>query len=479
MINLIRNELYKIFHKKGIYIVLIITALYTLLTNFIYNSDFMKTNYLEDEYELEVYFVEVMEEEGETTSEEYINSKIYIATYKYAKSFGEDSWQRYILMNNDEYMTKVNDIFTHITQYELVPTNNIEDYEAYEKAKQEKDALTKELKEMDWKDFLNKEIEEAQNNLNNSETEEGKYLYQARVDALNLRKKYDIKYGFDEFNDYLMTYQSNRSAVLSYENIDEDTLKEEQKNIKKEAIKEMELAEYKIENKVEEIPYASNHYILTNFYSEYYTMILIIIVLISGSIVSEEFSKGTIKLLLVKPYSRIKILLSKYITVLLMVLFAVISTFIMQMIIGGLFFGYDNLWVPYVTYNLTTNAIESIPVLKYFLLSSLATLPQLILLATLGFTLSTIFTSTALANTLTIVGAFGSDIINALAQSFEIEPLKYFVTLNWDWSVYLFGGTSPYKGVTFPFSVVICLIYLVVMLVATFIIFKKKNIKNI
>ncbi|CAN7202577.1 ABC transporter permease [Rossellomorea sp. LjRoot5] len=38
--------------------------------------------------------------------------------------------------------------------------------------------------------------------------------------------------------------------------------------------------------------------------------------IIAGDIVSSEFSSGTIKLLLIRPISRVKILLSKYITVL-------------------------------------------------------------------------------------------------------------------------------------------------------------------
>jgi len=479
LINLIKNELYKIFHKKGIYVVLIITALYTLLTNFIYNSDFIENANLEDSLEIEIQFATTLEEENETDSEEYLNSKIYIATYKYAKSFGEDSWQSYILIENEDYYSRVYDIISRITKYELNQTNNIDDYNSYESAKKEKEALTQELKNIDWKEFLNKELIEANQNLVNAKSENEKYLYQARIDTLNLRLKYDIKYGYDEFNEYLMTYQRNHSTELSYQNVDEKTLKQDQINNKKEAIKESELAKYKIENHIEQIPYGSNHYIFTDFYTEYFIMILILIVLISGSIVSDEFSKGTIKLLLVKPYSRIKILMSKYITVLLMVLFSIVVTFLLQMIIGGLFFGYDSLSIPYIVYNLSTNSIEAVPVLKYFLLLTISILPQLILLATLGFTLSTIFTSTSIANTLTIVGAFGSDIINALAQSFEIEPLKFFVTLNWDWSVYLFGGISPYKGVTFPFSVIICLIYLIIMLVVTTIVFKKKNIKNV
>ena len=55
LINLIKNELYKIFHKKGIYIVLLITLLFTLLTNIIYNSNFLEEFDMEADIEIEIY----------------------------------------------------------------------------------------------------------------------------------------------------------------------------------------------------------------------------------------------------------------------------------------------------------------------------------------------------------------------------------------------------------------------------------------
>ena len=476
MINLIKNELYKIFHKKGIYIVLLITLLFTLLTNIIYNSNFLEEFDMEADIEIEIYYTETLEEAGETDSEDYLSSKIYIATHKYAESFGKDSWQRYILINNLEYSTRLGEIIERITKYELKRSNDKEDYE---KAIKEKDALTAELNNMNWMEFLDEEIKNTQEELKQAVEENHTFMYQAKLEALKLRKEHNIKYGFDEFNEYLEIYQSNRATVLSYEQIDENTLKQEEKTNKKEAIKETEISKYKIENHIEKVSYGSNYYIFSNFYTEFFTMILVIIVLVGGSIVSEEFSKGTIKLLLVKPYTRTKILLSKFLTVLIMILFAIISVFIMQMIIGGIFFGYDSLSIPYVTYNMTTSSIESISVLRYFLLSTIAILPQLILIGTIAFALSTITTSTSLANTLTIIGVFGSDIINGIAQSFEMEWLKFFPTLNWDYNCYLFGGNSPYKGITLPFSISICLIYFVVILLITFLVFKKKNIKNV
>lgn len=476
MINLIRNELYKIFHKKSIYIILLITLLFSIFVNFIYNSSFASVNYLDESYELELYYSKTLEKEGNTDSEDYLYSKIYIKTYEFAKSFGKDSWQRYILSTDETYSTRLNNIMDTIVKYELKKLNN---KELYEQALKEKDTLEKELKEISWKEFAKKDIENTKELLASETIEEAKYMYQAKIDTLNLRLNNNIKYGFNNFNDYLEIYQNNRSIVLSYEEVEESLLKEEEKKNRDSAIQDMELVKYRIENKIEEPSYKTAYSVINNFYIEFNIIIIVIIVLVSGSIVSDEFSKGTIKLLLVKPYTRTKILLAKYVTTLLMVLFAIIVTFTFNFIISGIFFGYDSLSIPFIVYDLGANTIKEMHILKYVLLMTIAILPQLIILSTLAFSLSAITTSTSLTNTLTMVVAFGGNIINAIAQTLEITLIKLSVTLHWDFSCYLFGGASPYKGVSLPLSITVCIIYLILMLVITNIVFNKRNIKNI
>ena len=129
--------------------------------------------------------------------------------------------------------------------------------------------------------------------------------------------------------------------------------------------------------------------------------------MIAGTIVSEEFNKGTIKLLLVKPYSRKKILLSKFITVLVMIVFAIVTILAMEVIVGGLMFGFDSLSVPVVVYNFNTNMIQEINVFAYLGTQIIMILPSIILLATLSFALSTIFTNSPVAIALPLLGYMG------------------------------------------------------------------------
>ena len=74
--------------------------------------------------------------------------------------------------------------------------------------------------------------------------------------------------------------------------------------------------------------------------------------MISGSIVSDEFSKGTIKLLLVRPYNRLKILSAKFITCLCMLICFIIFISVCQLLVGGIVQGFNCLNVPAVVYNI-------------------------------------------------------------------------------------------------------------------------------
>ena len=57
-------------------------------------------------------------------------------------------------------------------------------------------------------------------------------------------------------------------------------------------------------------------------------------------------------------------------------------------------------------------------------------LPIIILLATLSFALSTIFTNAPVAISIPLLGYMGVAVINQLAIEYNIGFLKYFVTLN-------------------------------------------------
>ena len=101
------------------------------------------------------------------------------------------------------------------------------------------------------------------------------------------------------------------------------------------------------------------------------------------------------------------------------------------------------------------------------------------LLATLSFAFSTLFTNSAVAIALPLLGYMGSEVINLLAVQYKVTFLKFFVTPNWDFTNYMFGKLPIMEGLTSGFSAIICIAYFIIMMIPTFMVFKRKNIKNI
>ena len=162
-----------------------------------------------------------------------------------------------------------------------------------------------------------------------------------------------------------------------------------------------------------------------------------------------------------------------------MTVFIISITILMQVLIGGILFGFDSLSLPVIEYNFNTNFIQSMNIFAYLGIQTLAQLPMIILLATLAFVISTIFSNSALAIIISLLGYMANSVINQLAIMYNLGFMKYFVTMNWDLSQYLFGGLPYMEGMTFIGSILINIVYFLILIIPTILIFKKRNIKNI
>ena len=162
-----------------------------------------------------------------------------------------------------------------------------------------------------------------------------------------------------------------------------------------------------------------------------------------------------------------------------MIVFVIIVTLIMQILIGGILFGFDSLADPVVAYNFNTNTIQEMNIFANLGIQTLMQLPMIVLLATLAFAISTIFSNSTLAITISLLGYMSSSIINQLVIGYHLNFMKYFVTMNWDLSIYANGALPYMEGMNMTMSIIICVIYFLIMMIPTFMVFKKRNIKNI
>lgn len=486
MSKLIKNEITKIFKKKSIYITLLVVLAFIILTNCIYKFFYNTGNYIEyGENYIQYAKEEIAKLDPKKPSDAkmYIELKTTLDIYEMTQKYEENSWQRDVLS------TKISSYVNERNTY-LYGENK--DNEKVKQIEEKIDNVLKKLEQGDWKYFANEELEQTKLELNTLEeqkanTEDKQELQQLELSIVNakidkevaeIRLNKDIKYGNDFMNKALNNYQNQAQNVAMTEKESKE-LKYEEKKEYNENIEKREINRYILDNNVDVNKENNTRGILKNLFDEYGLFIIVMIVMIAGTIVSEEFNKGTIKLLLVRPYSRNKILAAKFITVLIMIIFSILAVVIMELLVGGMIFGYDSLSIPVLQYNFDTQSLEAINVFLYLGISIMTQLPKLILLATLSFACSTLFTNSAVAIALPLLGYMSADMINLLVIKNNVQFMRFFVSLNWDFKEYLFGNLPNMEGMTMGFSTIICSLYLIVMLIVTFITFKKKNIKNI
>lgn len=482
MISLIQNELKKIFKKKSLLITLLVTLAFIILTNVIYKLDFGNSYYDYIEEEISFYGEQLKTLDPEKDKDMYAQYKTELEVYQLVKKYDEKSWQAKIIqsemrscISNINYYTyqEKSDSGLKIAKAkynEYIKRLDTDDWRYFaEEEVKEKNTEIDELKAMQEKTTNKLEIKELQNQIRG-------YEISRQIATWRLEK--DIPYGNDYKNNCLNSYMVAMEDIRSYD------FGETEKNYdsKKQYYKAQETAainKYDIENGTTVGDTSSAKGILLSTFDEYEIFLIVMFMMTAGVIVSEEFNKGTIKLLLIKPYKRSTILASKFITSIIVAIIVILLVLLMQFVVGGLIQGFDSFRNPTIIYDHTINNVKQINTIQYLAMQALGKAPMYILLMTLAFAFSTIFTNSALAITISLLGYMGSSVINMLALNLKLNWIKYFVTPNWNLTEYFWGGIPTFEEITLPFSIAIIVIYMVIMLVPTFIIFQKKNIKNI
>lgn len=483
MSKLIKNELIKIFSKKSMIvigvIILVIIIGFNVLNKISQNMSNSSSAYSES-------YIRYLDEELSNLDpnkpsdiNKYVETKSQKDLAILAKDYKETSWQAEVIG------TVISPIIEEMNNYEYIDKNN----EALTSSKAKYDEMLTALKNNDWKYFANKELDSlntqieelnaliAQDSENDDLKTQLKSL-ELQKEVVNLRLDKNINYGSDNYKS--IAVQNYRMYMGNYiQSSQGKNLTDEEKSEINGYLEKANLYKYDLYNDTEYQNTATANYTFQNSIDTYIAIIVMVVVIVAGVSISEEFNKGTVKLLLVRPYSRTKILISKLIAVFITMLITTATILLLQFIIGGIVYGFGTYMMNVVQFDFTTNSIVTLNIFAYLGLIFICKLPIFILIGTLAFALSTLFLNSPLAVALPILGYMGSDVINMIAISYKWDWVKYFVTPNWDLSQYLFGGTPMFSGISIEFSITICAIYFVIMLVASIVSFKKRNIKNV
>lgn len=234
---------------------------------------------------------------------------------------------------------------------------------------------------------------------------------------------------------------------------------------------QLAINEYRLENDIE--PAGSESiWSFVNFNANFVEIVGLFAIIVAAGIVASEFTWGTIKLLLIRPISRTKILLSKYITVLLFGITLLLTLFVLSTIVGAIFFGGGD-GQPHLVY--IDGAVEEQNMVFYLIKTYLLKSISITMMATMAFMISAVFRSSSLAIGISLFLLFmGGTATGFIAMKYDWA--KYSLFANTDLTIYT-GAMQPLvEDMTLGFSVTMLIIYFVIFHLLAFIVFKKRDV---
>lgn len=208
------------------------------------------------------------------------------------------------------------------------------------------------------------------------------------------------------------------------------------------------------------------------FSSNLITLLSIFTIVIAADVVAGEFSAGTIKLLLIRPVKRWKILLSKYLSTLTFALFGLLLLLGSAMLIGAVAYGVDGFSIPYLV--VKDGAVQERSMFLQALVNYGYECVSLFMMVTFAFMISSAFRSSSMSIGLSIGLLFLGNMIVAVLQHYSW--IKYFLFTNLNLRQYLPGQKPAVEGMTLGFSLVMLALYFAAFAAVAWGLFTKRDV---
>lgn len=296
--------------------------------------------------------------------------------------------------------------------------------------------------------------------------------------------EYRIKMNIPKSNNVssiaLERYLSEYPSYLQYEK-DKGRVKEEEKDTYNEILSFNKTMEYKIEHKLltqssEVQPNMVE--VVSSGLTDMSIFIVIGLIMVGASVLSEEFEKGTVKLLLVKPFTRNKILISKIIASIIMIVVFSLYVTILNLVSSIIYNSIEGNQFIFTlcNYNFSLHKVVEYNIFNCYLLTFVSQMIYFIIIDLIVICFSAFTTSTAISTSFGFGLLLGAEILTAFVQKFKLIPLLPMYTSN---MINVFFGQPPeYKILTLPVQVFFNVFYVILFIGLAMFIFKKKDIKN-
>ncbi len=218
-------------------------------------------------------------------------------------------------------------------------------------------------------------------------------------------------------------------------------------------------------------------------YGNFSSMLLVMVfaVLLGGWLIATEFSSGTVRLLMIRPRTRTKVLYSKYLAGLKLTLIMFFAIFIVTIIVSGITNGFADYGYP----NYTASGEQN-----FFLMlitHILASATVIAFVYSLSFSMSVITKNIAVSIIIPVLIMFGGFILMGwLTQRPAVDILAFtpllYITFYDLFTPNTYSITNDLIEKGMPLSVglgvAVMLVYSAVLMVAATFVFKKKDITN-
>ncbi len=206
----------------------------------------------------------------------------------------------------------------------------------------------------------------------------------------------------------------------------------------------------------------------------------LLVMVIASDLVSSEHAQGTIKLLLTRPVSRWKVLLSKYLAMLLYVSLIVTALAALCYIISGAVFGYGGWHAPTLIgfqvagADIDTSNVNMIAQWRFILMELGLVFYTGVLVGCIALMVSVIVRSTAAGMGIMLATLIAGTILSNMVSSWE--SAKYFFMVNMDLVRYLSGDIPPIEGMNLSFSLWVLTVWAAASIIVSFSVFTRRDV---
>lgn len=495
MRNLIQNERLKLYKKVSTWvlcgIVVGLSALTLLLTGianqWMYADDTGSSTETSWKQAYENHMLDAYQ--ALKTNPDNADAKAALECYQYLldKEIDPNHWKYGLVKKYQNDLYTLYDYDVNAEEYGLTPA----DKEQYEQEIAEDRRL---LEADDWKEYVRLQILEVQNGNTAFQTTEEK---QVQIDIWNMYLELNIPpvtYEEDYYYNYGSYFEDNLEISISWQQRELKSLKDNKLSLLRsestndwsgstlltasDKVRLQEQIDLSTERLKTDTPPTDDDslYGMMETSLSSLSMLSLLLIVLAGGIIANEYANGTIKLLLITPHKRRSVFWSKVIILVEITLITTGAMFLLNFLISGLFGGFSGIGDMYMA-----SLFGHIVRLPYFLVmvyKYLLFLLPVFAFGALALMLSAVTRKPAVAIAVTILLMYAGNVITTIVSFasdwITIPGIQFLLFSNTNLDVYfqtpsnftqeinsLLNGMTPDPSMNLIFSIVILVVYTV------------------